>query len=123
MIFIFISGFLLLNGTIYFLSKKFIFSPLLCIVSILNTLKKLYYPKISTSNKKESEILKIENEWQLIIKGINNFIERINKYETKLEEKIRQATKELEIKNKELESLIEKRVLSYAIWPMKSKHL
>lgn len=109
MIFTFILGFLLLNGTIYFLSKKFIFSPLLCIVSILNTLKKLYYPKISTCDKKESEILLIENEWQLIIKGINNFIETINKYETKLEKEIRQATQELEIKNKELESLIEKK--------------
>ena len=109
MIFTFILGFLLLNGTIYFLSKKFIFSPLLCIVSILNTLKKLYYPKISTSDKREPEILLIENEWQLIIKRINNFIERINKYETNLEEEIRQATKELEIKNKELESIIEKK--------------
>jgi signal transduction histidine kinase len=109
MIFIFISVFLLLNGIIYFLSKKFIFSPLLCVVSILNTLKKLSYPKISTNDKKESEILLIENEWQLIIKGINNFIETINKYETKLEEEIRQATKELEIKNKELERLIEKK--------------
>jgi len=69
----------------------------------------LYYPKISTSDKRESEILLIENEWQLIIKGINNFIETINKYETKLEEEIRRATKELEIKNKELESLIEKK--------------
>jgi len=56
MIFTFILGFLLLNDTIYFLSKKFIFSPLLYIVSILNTLKKLYYPKISTSDKNESEI-------------------------------------------------------------------
>jgi signal transduction histidine kinase len=109
MIFTFILGFLLLNGTIYFLSKKFIFSPLLCIVSILNTLKKLYYPKISTCDKKESKILLIENEWQLIIKGINNFIETINKYETKLEKEIRQATQELEIKNKELKSLIEKK--------------
>ena len=85
MIFTFILGFLLLNGTIYFLSKKFIFSPLLCIVSILNTLKKLYYPKISTSDKRESKILQIENEWQLIIREINNFIERINKYEAQLE--------------------------------------
>jgi Signal transduction histidine kinase len=69
----------------------------------------LYYPKISTCDKKESKILLIENEWQLIIKGINNFIETINKYETKLEKEIRQATQELEIKNKELESLIEKK--------------
>ncbi len=79
-------------------------------------MKKLYYPKISTSDKKESEVLQIKNEWELIIREINNFIERINKYEAQLEKEIRQATKELEIKNKELESLIEKRVLSYAIW-------
>ncbi len=105
----FILGLVLLNGIIYFLSKKFIFNTLLCIVNILNTLKKLYYPKISTSDKREPEILLMENEWQLIIQGINNFIKTINEYETNLEEEIRQATKELEIKNKELENLIEKK--------------
>jgi len=105
----FLLGFFLLNGIIIFLSKTFIFTPLLCIVNILNTLKKLYYHKVSTSDKRESEISFVENEWQLIIQGINNFIKTINEYEIKLEEEIRKATKELEIKNQELESLIEKK--------------
>jgi hypothetical protein len=45
------------------------------------------------------KFLQIKNEWQLIISEINNFIERINKYEAQLEKEIRQTTKELEIKN------------------------
>ena len=105
----FITGLILLNTIIYIISQKFVFNPLYNIVKLLNTLKKLYNPKISEIDKRLDIKEKVKNEWELILAGIKNFIETINMYENKLEEEIRIATKELERKNKELEELIEKK--------------
>jgi len=105
----FITGLILLNTIIYIISQKFVFNPLYNIVKLLNTLKKLYNPKISEIDKRLNTKEKVKNEWELILAGIKNFIETINMYENKLEEEIRIATKELERKNKELEELIEKK--------------
>ncbi len=104
---IFIFGFLTINSIIFFLSYRFIFYPLQCLIRLLKILRKLHYPK--SSDEKAPLRPSPINEWQQIVKAINDFVKEINNYEDMLEEKIRQVTNELQQKNKILEDLIEKK--------------
>ncbi|MGC9108958.1 MAG: phage tail tube assembly chaperone [Caldimicrobium sp.] len=103
---IFVVFLIVLNFTILFLSNRFIFRPLYCIVFLLKILRNLY-----GKPHKEEKVFpkKVRNEWELLLNSINKFIEEINYYQEKMEEKIREVTKDLEEKNKALKNLLEKR--------------
>lgn len=103
---IFFLFFTALNLTILVLSNRFIFRPLYCIISLLKILRNLY-----RKNIKEEKILfsKKSSEWDLLIDCINKFIGEINYYQERMEEKIKEVTKDLEEKNKVLQNLLEKR--------------
>lgn len=98
--------FLVLNFSLIFLSNRFIFRPLYCIISLLNILRNLYEkePQRPTISKNRAT-----NEWQILTESINNFIKEINFYQEKMEERIQEVTKALEEKNKVLQGLLEKR--------------
>lgn len=98
--------FLAINFSVIFLSNRFIFRPLYCVISLLNILKNLYGKgwKGPYESKKN-----ITNEWQILVESINNFIREINFYQEKMEERIKEVTKALEEKNIALQGLLEKR--------------
>ncbi|MFN3921330.1 MAG: DUF3365 domain-containing protein, partial [Caldimicrobium sp.] len=95
-----------LNFTIIFISNRFIFKPLYCIISTLNTIRNLYKGKITKTREKNNFFI---NEWQAILDSIYHFLKEINSYQENMEIKIKEITKDLEIKNQILESLLEKR--------------
>jgi len=97
---------IVLNFTILFLSNRFIFRPFYCIVSLLKILRNLYGKPL-----KEEKLspIKVSNEWELLLDSINKFIKEINYYQEKMEEKIKEVTKDLEEKNRALQNLLEKR--------------
>lgn len=105
-IIIFFIFFAILNFTIIVLSNRFIFKPFYCTVSLLKILRNLYGKQIK--EEKQSSI-KITNEWELLLDSINKFIKEINYHQEKMEEKIKEVTKDLEEKNKTLQNLLEKR--------------
>jgi signal transduction histidine kinase len=103
---LFLIFFLGLNFSVIFLSNRFIFKPLYCIISLLNILKNLY-GKGGQISYKSNKI--VTNEWQILIESINNFIREINFYQEKMEERIKEVTRALEEKNITLQGLLEKR--------------
>ena len=103
---IFFLFFIVLNFAILFLSNRFIFRPFYCTISLLKILRNLYGKKF----KEEKTLsMKINSEWELLFDSINKFISEINYYQERMEEKIKEVTKDLEEKNKVLQNLLEKR--------------
>ncbi|MFN3504805.1 MAG: ATP-binding protein [Caldimicrobium sp.] len=101
----FILFWLSLNFTVIFITNRFIFKPLYCILRLLNTLRNLYSKKPSSAILKQ----KFSQEWQVILESINFFLKEINTYQEQIEDKIRETTKELQTKNELLQNLLEKR--------------
>lgn len=95
-----------LNFTIIFITNRFIFNPLYCIIKLLKNLRSLYGGSIKETQKKDKFI---KNEWQIILDSINLFLKEINAYQENMETKIKEITKNLEVKNQILENLLEKR--------------
>ncbi len=102
----FLSFWIALNFTIFYLSNRFIFKPLYCIIKLVNILRNLYGEKMGTFHKKEKKSI---NEWQTILESINLFLKEINLYQEKIEQKIKETTQDLERKNQILTNLLEKR--------------
>lgn len=106
---IFAFFFLILNLTVVLLSNRFIFRPLYCTISLLKILRNLYGE--SFQDRSSPSLLQVKNEWELLFDSINKFIQEINYYQERLEERVREVTKDLEEKNKMLQNLLERRKL------------
>ncbi|MCS7199199.1 MAG: DUF3365 domain-containing protein [Caldimicrobium sp.] len=101
----FILLWLSLNIGILVISNKFIFTPLYCITSLLNKLRFLYTSNRCSKPTKQDPTF--TNEWSTLLESINNFLKEINYYQEQMEEKIKEATKELKAQTELLQKLLD----------------
>jgi signal transduction histidine kinase len=80
-----------------------------CSISLLKILRNLYGK--SFQDRSSLSLLQVKNEWEVLFDSIHKFIREINYYQEKMEERVREVTKDLEEKNKMLQNLLERRKL------------